>query len=248
MLRISNTSSPILPLPNDDIWIEDIVLQNHMSFKAYNICFESNFDTLFSILDYYFEHKSFNNLRKCTSDINQELLDFCEQYEPQPTFLLEQNQKKSITELIDGLPILYKDAFEAHVEFYISRLSEEAKICVSEVSTIINALDFDSKISELDYFYYDCAIELENFKKDIECVLRNMDFIKRNRLSKHRIKANLINDHVFYNSKKDTFFEPFFDKFDNIRLFKFMENLIQILFEGNKLKMISFTNFLYSTR
>ena len=151
MLRISNTSSPIVPFPNEDIWIEDFVLQNLMSFKAYKICFESNLDTLFSILDYYFEHKSFNNLQKCTSEINQELIVFCEQFEPQPTFLLERNQKKSISELIAGLPMLYRDAFVAHVEFYIYRLSEEAKNCVSGIYKINNVIDLFSNISKHDY-------------------------------------------------------------------------------------------------
>ena len=133
MTKDATKSSPIVPFPNDDIWIENIVLQNRMSFKAYNICFESNLDTLFSILDYYFEHKSFNNLRKCTSEINQELMGFCEQYEPQTTFLLERNQKKPISELIDGLPLLYKDAFVAYVEFFISRLNDRTKKSIHKI-------------------------------------------------------------------------------------------------------------------
>ena len=133
--------------------------------------------------------------------------------------------------------------FRSHLEFYISRLSEEAKICVSEFSIINNVLDFDLKISELDYFYYDYAIELENFKKEIECLLRNMDFIKRNRFIKYRIKEILMYEQKYYYIQMDTFFESLFDEFDNVKVFKFIEIFAKVLYSGYYAKMNCYTNF-----
>ena len=235
MAKDATTSSPIFPLPNDDIWIEDIVLGNRISFKAYKICFESNLDTLFSILDYYFEHKSFNNLRKCTSEINQELMDFCEQYELQTTFLLERNQKKSITELINGLPILFKDAFEAHVEFYISGLNARTKKSIHKIYRSRNLISFMEKIFEPDLSLNISHKQLMIFKSNVECLAHNMDFIKRNRFMKLHIKAIIKNRPIYYDFDKDVVLESFFDANDNLKFFKLLDYYIKDNYIGSEI-------------
>lgn len=117
--------------------IEEIYYSEDLSVRSFNVCNDNGLKDLPSILRYFQENKTFDNLRNCGRKSNEELIALCLKYIDQENLIEDESSKAEnpLIAKISNLTRTQREIVNSFIEINLNNLTNRSK---NAISTFLN--------------------------------------------------------------------------------------------------------------
>ncbi|MCB0540949.1 MAG: hypothetical protein KDE33_25790, partial [Bacteroidetes bacterium] len=117
--------------------IEEIYYSEDLSVRSFNVCNDNGLKDLPSILRYFQENKTFDNLRNCGRKSNEELIALCLKYIDQENLREDESSKAEnpLIAKISNLTRTQREIVNSFIEINLNNLTNRSK---NAISTFLN--------------------------------------------------------------------------------------------------------------
>ena len=117
--------------------IEEIYYSEDLSVRSFNVCNDNGLKDLPSILSYFQENKTFDNLRNCGRKSNEELIALCLKYIDKENLAQDESTKTEnpLIAKISNLTRTQREIVNSFIEINVNNLTNRSK---NALSTFLN--------------------------------------------------------------------------------------------------------------
>lgn len=216
----------------------DVLYQNErISKRSIGVCRIANLNTLKEVIEYYYKHGTFIEIRNCGIKSDKELIEICKKYINNPFRVIETPQTiidRSIEEIFNKLNPFKRGLLNRYIQFLINALNVRSKnVIINLFGYSPNAKDLMEKIFAFEFDFNEIRNigeksekELNDFKENILQFVERLKTIENDKLDMEFTKLFLKTTFINLPIDFEAILEEAFDEQGKIRLFYLLQYLI----------------------